>query len=122
MSKEPLAQVIDLDFAYRDDEGWSRVLHGVNFTIFRGEAFGLVGEFGLREVNNCLSAAGLSTGEQQDRARAHPLQGGGSQGSRSSGARSIARQPGGACAAKPHDRFEPWHAGGATTRRGPAVP
>ena len=46
MSKEPLAQVIDLDFAYRDDEGWSRVLHGVNFTIFRGEAFGLVGESG----------------------------------------------------------------------------
>jgi peptide/nickel transport system ATP-binding protein len=46
MSKGPLVQVIDLDFAYRDGEGWSRVLHGVNFTIFGGEAFGLVGESG----------------------------------------------------------------------------
>jgi peptide/nickel transport system ATP-binding protein len=46
MSKGPLVQVIDLDFAYRDGEGWSRVLHGVNFTIFHGEAFGLVGESG----------------------------------------------------------------------------
>jgi peptide/nickel transport system ATP-binding protein len=46
MSKVPLVQVIDLDFAYRDGEGWSRVLHGVNFTILRGEAFGLVGESG----------------------------------------------------------------------------
>src|SRR4029079_12872629 len=46
MTKEPLVQVIDLDFAYRDGEGWSRVLHGVNFTIFHGEAFGLGGESG----------------------------------------------------------------------------
>jgi peptide/nickel transport system ATP-binding protein len=46
MSKRPLVQVIDLDFAYRDGEGWSRVLHGVSFTILHGEAFGLVGESG----------------------------------------------------------------------------
>jgi peptide/nickel transport system ATP-binding protein len=46
MSKEPLVQVVGLDFAYREGEGWSRVLHDVNFTIFRGEAFGLVGESG----------------------------------------------------------------------------
>ena len=26
MSKEPLVQVIDLDFAYREGEGWARVL------------------------------------------------------------------------------------------------
>jgi len=46
MKKEPLVQVIDLDFAYREGEGWLRVLHDVNFTILRGEAFGLVGESG----------------------------------------------------------------------------
>jgi peptide/nickel transport system ATP-binding protein len=42
----PLVEVIDLDFAYRQDEGWLRVLHKVRFTINRGEAFGLVGESG----------------------------------------------------------------------------
>jgi peptide/nickel transport system ATP-binding protein len=41
-----LVEVADLDFAYRHGEGWSRVLHGVSFTIQRGEAFGLVGESG----------------------------------------------------------------------------
>jgi peptide/nickel transport system ATP-binding protein len=41
-----LVEVVDLDFAYRHGEGWSRVLHGVSFTIRRGEAFGLVGESG----------------------------------------------------------------------------
>ena len=46
MNNEPLVQVIDLDFAYREGERWSRVLHGVNFAILRGEAFGLVGESG----------------------------------------------------------------------------
>src|SRR5262245_49378085 len=46
MSKGPLVQVIDLDFAYRDSEVWLRVLHRVNLTISRGEAFGLVGESG----------------------------------------------------------------------------
>ena len=47
MSKVPLVQVIDLDFAYRDGEGWSRVLHGVNFTILRGEASVLGHEMGV---------------------------------------------------------------------------
>ncbi len=47
MSKGPaLVEVIDLDFAYRQGEGWLRVLHKVNFTVHRGEAFGLVGESG----------------------------------------------------------------------------
>src|SRR5258707_6205287 len=42
----PLVEVADLDFAYRHGDGWLRVLHGVSFTIRRGEAFGLVGESG----------------------------------------------------------------------------
>lgn len=42
----PLVEVTDLDFAYRHGEGWLRVLHGVSFTIRRGEVFGLVGESG----------------------------------------------------------------------------
>jgi peptide/nickel transport system ATP-binding protein len=46
MSVRPLVEVINLDFAYRQGEGWARVLHGVNFVIYRGEAFGLVGESG----------------------------------------------------------------------------
>jgi peptide/nickel transport system ATP-binding protein len=46
MSAEPLVDVVDLDFAYRDGDRWTRVLHAVNFTIRRGEAFGLVGESG----------------------------------------------------------------------------
>ena len=46
MSVKPLVEVIDLDFAYRQGDGWARVLHGVNFVICRGEAFGLVGESG----------------------------------------------------------------------------
>ena len=42
----PLVEVSDLDFAYRHDDGWLRVLNKVSFTIARGEAFGLVGESG----------------------------------------------------------------------------
>lgn len=41
-----LVEVTGLDFAYRHGYGWLRVLHGVSFTIRRGEAFGLVGESG----------------------------------------------------------------------------
>jgi peptide/nickel transport system ATP-binding protein len=43
---EPLVQVDDLTFAYRQGDGWVRILHGVSFSIARGEAFGLVGESG----------------------------------------------------------------------------
>ncbi len=42
----PLVEVTQLDFAYRQGEGWLRVLHQVSFTVKRGEAFGLVGESG----------------------------------------------------------------------------
>ena len=44
--RQPLVEVIDLNFAYRQGEGWVRVLHKVSFTVYRGEAFGLVGESG----------------------------------------------------------------------------
>jgi peptide/nickel transport system ATP-binding protein len=46
MIAEPLVDVVDFDFAYRDGDRWTRVLHGLNFTISRGEVFGLVGESG----------------------------------------------------------------------------
>ena len=45
-SAGPCVDVSDLDFAYRDGDGWTKVLHGVTFTIAPGEAFGLVGESG----------------------------------------------------------------------------
>jgi peptide/nickel transport system ATP-binding protein len=41
-----LVEVVDLDVSYRSGEDRLRVLHGVSFSIGRGEAFGLVGESG----------------------------------------------------------------------------
>jgi peptide/nickel transport system ATP-binding protein len=43
---DPVVQVRDLKVAYREHDRWLRVLHGVNFSIGRGEVFGLVGESG----------------------------------------------------------------------------
>jgi peptide/nickel transport system ATP-binding protein len=42
----PLLQVVDLSVSYRQQGGWQPVLSQINFTIGRGEAFGLVGESG----------------------------------------------------------------------------
>jgi len=55
----PLVEVVDLDFAYRHGEGWLRVLHGVSFTIRRGEAFGLVGESGCGKSTVAYQLLGL---------------------------------------------------------------
>jgi peptide/nickel transport system ATP-binding protein len=43
---EPIIRVSNLKVAYRQNDSWLRVLHGVDFTIGRGEVFGLVGESG----------------------------------------------------------------------------
>lgn len=43
---EPIVRVSGLRVAYRQGDAWLRVLHGVDFTIGRGEVFGLVGESG----------------------------------------------------------------------------
>ena len=43
---DPIVRVSDLKVAYRQNDSWLRVLHGVDFTIGRGEVFGLVGESG----------------------------------------------------------------------------
>lgn len=46
MTADTLVQVRNLCVAYRHDRGWLRVVDDVNFSISRGEAFGLVGESG----------------------------------------------------------------------------
>jgi len=61
----PLVEVIDLDFAYRDGERWSRVLHGVSFTIQRGEAFGLVGESGCGKSTVAYQLLGYRRGNSR---------------------------------------------------------
>ena len=43
---EPVVRVAGLKVAYRHADPWLRVLHGVDFTIRRGEVLGLVGESG----------------------------------------------------------------------------
>ena len=42
----PVVRAANLKVAYRHGDGWLRVLHGVDFTIARGEVLGLVGESG----------------------------------------------------------------------------
>ena len=58
-SASPCIEVSDLDFAYRDGDGWTKVLHGVNFTIAAGEAFGLVGESGCGKSTVAYQLLGL---------------------------------------------------------------
>jgi peptide/nickel transport system ATP-binding protein len=67
-SANPLIDVANLNIAYQHGHDWIRVLHGVSFTIDRGEAFGLVGEsgcgkssvayhlLGYQRENSCVEA------------------------------------------------------------------
>jgi peptide/nickel transport system ATP-binding protein len=54
----PLLQVVDLEVSYRQQAGWQPVLRKVNFTIARGEAFGLVGESGCGKSTVALQLLG----------------------------------------------------------------
>jgi ABC-type glutathione transport system ATPase component len=54
----PLLQVIDLEVSYRQHAGWQPVLRKINFTIHRGEAFGLVGESGCGKSTAALQLLG----------------------------------------------------------------
>lgn len=59
MSPPPaLLQVIDLEVSYRQQKGWQPILRRVNFTIGRGEAFGLVGESGCGKSTVALQLLG----------------------------------------------------------------
>ena len=53
-----LLQVVDLEVSYRQQKGWQPVLRRVNFTIGRGEAFGLVGESGCGKSTVALQLLG----------------------------------------------------------------
>jgi len=53
-----LLQVIDLEVSYRQQKGWQPILRKVNFTIGRGEAFGLVGESGCGKSTVALQLLG----------------------------------------------------------------
>jgi peptide/nickel transport system ATP-binding protein len=54
----PLLEVIDLAVSYRQQRGWQPVLRNVDFTIGRGEAFGLVGESGCGKSTAALQLLG----------------------------------------------------------------
>ena len=53
-----LLEVADLSVSYRQQNGWQPVLSQVNFTIGRGEAFGLVGESGCGKSTVALQLLG----------------------------------------------------------------
>jgi peptide/nickel transport system ATP-binding protein len=53
-----LLKVVDLIVSYRQQSGWQPVLCKVNFTISRGEAFGLVGESGCGKSTMALQLLG----------------------------------------------------------------
>jgi peptide/nickel transport system ATP-binding protein len=55
---EILLRAVDLEVSYRQQEGWLKVLHRVNFTIRRGETFGLVGESGCGKSTVALQLLG----------------------------------------------------------------
>ena len=62
---EPLIRVSDLSFAYRHEESWLQVLHGVDVDIEGGEVFGLVGESGCGKSTLAYLMAGYRQGESR---------------------------------------------------------
>ena len=53
-----LIEVRDLSLAYRNGASWQRVLHGVSFSIEKGEVLGLVGESGCGKSTVGLTLLG----------------------------------------------------------------
>ena len=62
---ESLIRVRDLSFAYRHEETWLQVLHGVNVDIEGGEVFGLVGESGCGKSTLAYLMAGYRQGDSR---------------------------------------------------------
>ncbi len=54
----PLIDVKHLSVSYRQGPGWLRVVEGVNFSVDRGEVFGLVGESGCGKSTVTLQLLG----------------------------------------------------------------
>ena len=117
----PLVEVADLDFAYRHGDGWLRVLHGVSFTIRRGEAFGLVGESGCGKSTVAYQLLGYHREGSRIEGGRILFQGQDLQGLDRAGARSPARQSHQPRAPEPDDGAQPGHAGRTPGDRGAAV-
>ena len=62
---EPLIRVSDLSFAYRHEDSWLPVLHGVNLDLEGGEVFGLVGESGCGKSTLAYLMAGYRQGDSR---------------------------------------------------------
>lgn len=60
---EPLLEIKDLHVEYRTGRATAHALNGINLTIERGEALGLVGETGAGKTTIALSALKLLPGE-----------------------------------------------------------
>jgi peptide/nickel transport system ATP-binding protein len=56
---EELLKIIDLYVEYRTGEATAKAVNGLNFTINKGEAFGLVGESGAGKTTTALSILNL---------------------------------------------------------------
>ena len=55
----PLIDVKDLSVSYRQGTGWLRIVEDVNFSVDRGEVFGLVGESGCGKSTVALQFLGF---------------------------------------------------------------
>ena len=68
-SSEPILEIRDLSVTYQMDRGVSRVLDGVDFTVYEGELLGIVGESGSGKsmlASSLLDAVpepGMTTGD-----------------------------------------------------------